>query len=366
MNEAGATSAWRPPGYPAFLAAVYGIAGVRAQAARYAQAVLGALSCALLMIFAAYVANRREAFLSGLLAAVYPGFFWMPRVLLSENVALFLMLAALVSAAEFARTRRTAWVFASGALLGAGTLVRSATLLVLPILLVALAFVLWRRRERMRETVAPLALAAVAFALALAPWAARNYQAFGRFVPVATQDGIGLYASYWPPETNGRRVWGNLPGAEDPVVAEASRAGDEAEVSNRFRAETLRKLSEDPARYFRLLPEKFMSLVAPFDWEWFPHGEGRTRSFNVAYVFLSPFALLGAWLMFRRRRAERQWLLWVAPLAAIAQTLIFYGSPRFRLPAETSAMIWASVAFVWVADFLKGRASLYHVRDKNP
>jgi hypothetical protein len=360
VSEDGLPTAWRPPGYPAFLACVYAAAGPSVGAAAAAQAALGALTALLLAAFGGAVAGRREGLLAGLLAAVYPGFFWLPRLLLSENLALFLLPAALWAAAALAVEWRPWRALLLGLLLGVGTLVRGPNILFTAVLLLWLAAHFWRRGREWRRGLAALALASAGFAAVLLPWAARNYLVFHKPVLVATQDGMGLYASFWPPRKNGRPVWGALPGAEDPAVAEAGRAGDEVAVSGRLRQVALERLREHPGHFFRVIPSKLVSLAAPFDWETFPRAAGETRSLNPAYVLVLIPAMLGL-LVLRRRAAPLRSLLWVAPASVLVQALITYGSPRFRLPAETSALVWAAAALVWAWD-KKGSALLGALR----
>ncbi len=349
VNGAGAPTAWRPPGYPFFLACVYAVFGPDVRAATVVQAVLGALTALLLVWLGRSLAGRREGLTAGLIAAVYPGFFWPARLLLSENLALFLIVAALCVAVWLAGRWRAWGALGLGVLLGVGTLVRGPHLLFSMVLMAWLAVQFWRRGREWRRGLLTVALACVGLAAVLVPWAARNRSVFGRPVLVATQDGMGLYSSFWPPLKNGRPVWGTLPGREDPVVAEAERAGDEAAVSESLRRAAVERLKQNPSHFFRVVPSKLVSLVAPFDWETFPHAAGASRSLNPVYVLVLIPAMLGVFVL-RGRRAPLGSVLWVVPLAVLAQALITYGSPRFRLPAETSAIVWASAALVWVWD----------------
>jgi len=50
--------------------------------------------------------------------------------------------------------------------------------------------------------------------------------------------------------------------------------------------------------------------------------------------------------------------LWVVPVLVLVQTIVFYGSPRFRLPAEPIAILYASVGLVHAWGFLKNRFAL--------
>lgn len=349
VNEMGAPTAWRPPGYPFFLAGIYKIFGLSIRAATLLQAGLGALTVVLLMIFGKMVLGERQAIAGGVLAALYPGLFWLPRVLLSEGLSLLLVLAALIAVAKLMRTNQLWWAALCGILLGLGTLVRAANLLVAVALLLGFMLFAWKCGWRWQRIVMSVLLIAGATSAVLLPWTARNYRLFHRPL-LATQDGMTLYSSYWPPQRGGKLIFGNLAGDDDPIWVAAKQAGDEAMVSKQMQAITFERLRQHPGYFFRLLPSKFLSLMVPYDWEWFPHAAGSSRSLNPVYVLILLAAILGLFLP--QGRTQQSWLLWVLPLFVFVQTLLFYGSPRFRLPAETSAILWASVGLVWIWDYL--------------
>lgn len=90
----------------------------------------------------------------------------------------------------------------------------------------------------------------VAFIVTLLPWTIRNYRVFHQPIPIATQDGLTLYGSYWPPEKNGRLIWGTLPGHEDPAIVAAEQTGDEVSASRYLNQLTRQRLRENPGFFF--------------------------------------------------------------------------------------------------------------------
>ena len=296
--------------------------------------------------------------IAGFVAAVYPGLVWLPRLLLSENLSLLLLLATLIAAALYMKTRHVWWLGIVGFLGGLNTLVRGGNLMVLGVLCAGILFVAIRRRSPpLRQTVLGLLLAVGAFTVVLVPWTVRNYRVFHKFVPVATQEGLTLYASYWPPERNGRFIWGTLPGTEDPQIAFASQLGDEVSASRYLQSVTQQRLRDNPGYFFRLIPSKMLSLLVPLDWEIFPHAAGETRSINFGYIVVCFLALLG-FVAMTGSAYSHKWLLWLLPLVVLIQAIVFYGSPRFRLPAELIAILLAAVGLVRAYAFLKSRKSL--------
>jgi hypothetical protein len=350
-------SAFRACGYPLFLAGIYRVSGVNWFRAECVQVVLGGGSVLLTMVLAWLIVGRREGLLTGYIAAVYPSFVWLPRLLLSENLSLLLQLAALCAVALVLRRPRAPWVLALGFLLGLNMLTRGASVFLVTLIVSGIAATTGRRPfDRTGLRLASIALTAAA--LMLAPWAARNYSLFHHFVPIANDDGITMYISYWPVRASGKAIWGNVPGAEDPVVAEAYQAENEALMSRQLRKVTLLRLLKHPAHAFQLMPVKVMNLLVPFDWEIIPHWNGRSRSVNLGYLFAIAPAILGAWVLWRRR-APYQWVLWVSPISVVILAVVFYGSPRFRLPAEPVLLIFASSGFCFLWEKVAGWSSGY-------
>ena len=358
VNAAGHPTAWRPPAYPAFLSLIYRISGPGVPAATIIQSVVGALTVLMLMLLGSTIVNHSETVIAGVIAAVYPGLVWLPRLLLSENLSLLLTLMTLWSVAMYLKSRRGWWLVLFGAVSGLNTLVRGGNL-ALPMMLGAgLLIVAFRSSsaERKRNFTA-LLLAIAAFIVVLTPWTVRNYGLFHRFVPVATQEGLTLYGSYWPPVKNGRLIWGTLPGPEDPNIAAANAAGDEVTASKYLQQVTLRRLRAQPGYFFRVIPSKMMSLLVPLDWEILPHPIGTGRKINWGYLLIALPALFGFLLVLRNPRSN-QWLLWIIPILVVVQTIVFYGSPRFRLPAEPIAILLAAVSLAPAWGFLKSRLAL--------
>ena len=247
VNADGTSTAWRPPAYPIFLAGVYKIVGVSVARATMVQAILGGLTVLMLTALGAMILGWRRALIAGMIAAVYPALVWLPRLLLSENLSLFLLLLSLGAITLYLRTSRMVWMIVFGVLCALNTLVRGSNLfLPIPVAL-GLLIIQWRN---WKQIVAPLLVMAVAFIVMLLPWTIRNYRVFHHPIPIATQDGLTLYSSYWPPQQNGKRIWGTLPGTEDPAILAAAQTGDEVLASRYLNHITLQRLRENPGFFF--------------------------------------------------------------------------------------------------------------------
>ncbi|MBD3235524.1 MAG: hypothetical protein GF330_02335, partial [Candidatus Eisenbacteria bacterium] len=91
----GTPTAFWPPGYPGFLATIYGLVFAQPLAARLLQGVLGALTCWLLYGIARQLADRRVALLSALGLAIYPLLIYATGTLYPVILVTFLWAALL-------------------------------------------------------------------------------------------------------------------------------------------------------------------------------------------------------------------------------------------------------------------------------
>jgi 4-amino-4-deoxy-L-arabinose transferase-like glycosyltransferase len=178
----------RVPGYPAFLAAAFAVAGQSPRAAMLAQVVVDLATCFLIALIAARLAperSRRRAALAGMwLAALCPFTANYTAVVLTETLVIFLTALGILvllqtdvggaHAAGASAFLANPWLLA-GIVAGFGTLVRPET----PLLLFAAGLVLlakwWRPADWMKLTRAGLLLG-LGLLLPLVPWAARNWR----------------------------------------------------------------------------------------------------------------------------------------------------------------------------------------------
>ena len=164
-----------------------------------------------------------------------------------------------------------------------------------------------------------VAVTILAYTLTLAPWSLRNYIVFDRFVPVSTMAGIVFYQGFHPPEGG----WGMTPWRE--IHELTGHLGSEAEVSSFLIRRTLSDIAAEPAQALATLPLKLAWLVYPFS-----EVDGRL---DLAFVTV---AVLGAVAIARRRPRGAAAMPSLTLGYIVFFALVFYGSPRFRLPCERS------------------------------
>jgi hypothetical protein len=248
-----------------------------------------------------------------------------------------LLIAAALLAALRLRDRPDA---RSAALLGGAValaaLTRSEALALLP--LSAWPVALSRPAGRLRL----LAVATLAAALVIAPWTARNWIEFGRPVLISTNDGTLLAGANCALTYHGIDVgfW------SIDCISERTIANEAAQEA-RWRSEGLAYARENAGRVPAVLAVRVLrtwDLYQPRRMVRFAEGRWihADQAGIVVYFLLLPLAFAGGWLL-RARRGEL--LVLLTPVALVLLlSLVGYGIPRFRAPAEIAIVVLAAVA----------------------
>lgn len=194
----------RTPGYPAFVAVVYLVAGAGNHlAVAMAQALVFAGLCVLVFFLTRRAAGERAAAMAALLTALFSPFPYFGALVVTELWTAFVATAAMVVCMRAVQRSRVADFAMAGVLFGVTTLVRPAFVL-LPFFL-AVGVPLLVREARTRRALGGWAVLALASALTLAPWFAYNYAYVGR-VTLSPAGGVGrgLWEGSWQGRWPGR------------------------------------------------------------------------------------------------------------------------------------------------------------------
>jgi 4-amino-4-deoxy-L-arabinose transferase-like glycosyltransferase len=325
----------RAPGYPAFLAVVGGGAGVSAAvpaAVKIAQAVAGAAGVLLIGFLAARLAGPAAGSAAAIIAACYPPLVWISGYAFSEAIAwpLGLALVWLFDRALTAKRPAPRLTMAlCGALSGLTILIRPSTLF---FLLLAAVWLFWQRKPAFA-----LALAAGAI-LVVAPWSARNYREYGRFVAVATEGGVTFWTGNHPLAIGEGDLAANLD-LKRSHLALRSRypALREDQMEPIYYGEAFSWIRAHPWRWLTLETRKLFYLVVPIGPSYRLHSFRYYAASVVSYALLLPAALIGAWRIGARRRLAPG--LWLLAASAVAASLAFFPQERFRIPVIDPVLV---------------------------
>lgn len=185
--------AFRPPGYPFFMAGVFMVFGNGIFAIKIIQAIISSFIPILVYFIGKQLKMGRMAFASALYSCFYFGLYQEPAHILSEGIFTFLFVFSVYC---LIKTEDNRWFFLlAGAVLGLTAFTRPVGLLLVPIFL---AWTVLRfRQENFKKYTLFLLLA---FCAVLSPWWIRNYKIFGTFVPVCLETGFVMRHAYSNPE----------------------------------------------------------------------------------------------------------------------------------------------------------------------
>lgn len=257
-------TAFRPPGYPLFLTAVYAVYP-SILAAKLANVALSAVWILGMYGIGARLAGVRTGLLAAGLTALFPPAVAYCGVLGTEILAVTLLTAVLWLHVRGAGAR-PGGLAVLGALMGALTLVKPY-FGAMPVLYALLRGWQARREERAagegrregalrpwRAALVALLCTGAAAAAVVAPWTVRNYLVFHRFVPVSTNGDFVLYIN------NNDRSRGmymdvlEVPGSifKTDRVLGPDGAYNEAVAMSRAKEEAVRWIREHPLQFFQL------------------------------------------------------------------------------------------------------------------
>jgi 4-amino-4-deoxy-L-arabinose transferase-like glycosyltransferase len=333
------TAAW-PPGYPAFLGAVFKITGEGSAQTALANLVLALLTIVVVYGIGLVLFDRRTALVGAAAMALWPGQIFFTSLALSEP--LFTFLFSLAVLLMLCVPRVTAWrgglIIAFGLVTGLAVFTRGQALLLLPLALAA-----WTLAGfRWRPALAWAMLASAVVVIMLAPWAARNQREIGSPVVLSTNFGPNLWIGNHDTAT-GRM---NIPEVEPP---QASRVGTtqgsyEVKTSNLALRKGLHYMFTHPTREVELAGVKVRAMyesdATALDWNAAYHPgyyasqslEDSLRSLANAYWF-GMLILAAAGLIASRGRLNGP--LGLLPIMVLTWTafhLLFFGDSRFHYP----------------------------------
>jgi len=308
---------------------------------RFTMVAFGAVVVLLVALLGRGLAGARVGLTAAAIAAVYANLWMNDGLLMSETLAALTTLAALLLAYRY--LRRPSWGLAGalGVLCGLAALARAELLLLVVLLALPAAWVAHRGVAR-RLQAGGVVVAGVV--LVVGPWVGFNLARFEQPTFLSTGDGFALLGAGCATTYHGtlQGLWAVscLPAQTPP--------GDESTLNLDYRNQATSylqgHLSDLPAvvvaRWGRLLGVDNPSQIADYN-----AGEGRPRWASwvgiVSFFVLFPFALGGfVWL---RRRRVRVWPLLAPVWVVLVSAAVFYGTPRFRAPAEPVVAALAAV-----------------------
>jgi 4-amino-4-deoxy-L-arabinose transferase-like glycosyltransferase len=261
----GAYEALRTPGYPAFMAALYGTFGHHPTVVLAFQALLSCLALWPFWAGARAMIGGRGALWATAVLAFDPGFVLVAGKLWSEAVTAVLVVAALLAHGLVPGSRRPgALGLGEGVVWGLSILVRPGNALLAALAALHHVAVLRPRRGRALAVSGGLLLTAL---LVLSPWVVRNYRLFGR----ASLSTIGPHtlALATVPQVESRRTGAPISEVRREVQRQLPEEGSPFALAEAKSRLALRYIRAHPVYYVGdHLKTSVMTLAGPMASHW--------------------------------------------------------------------------------------------------
>ena len=349
-------TAAHPPLFPAVLAASSYLGFDSQTGHRLFSCLIGTAAIPLIALVARRYGGTRAGVIAAALAAIYPHL-WINDVgALSESLLAVMIALVLLVAESTTRSLTLRNAALLGGIIGLAALTRSEEVLLLPLLAWPL---LARGTGSARERLARAGCATLVFAAVLAPWIGWNLSRFEHPVLISTNLGETLHNTSCDPVWYGPRIgwWIFVPPCPNDVTTPVR---DESERDQRLRSGAWKYISTHESRYPIVAAARIgriWGMFNPRQTRYLEQLEGSGQGATwIAFVLYYPLLLLGVVGLVTLHRRRTSLLPFIALIAVATITAaVFYGSSRFRVPADVGIVVLAGVAL----DALLGRGRTY-------
>lgn len=348
----GTPTAFRPPGYPAFLAVIYWLTNNSLLAAKLMNVLLSTLVCWLTYLLAHKIFGKKIAILSAFIIALFPSQILYTSLLATENLFTPLLLGSTFFFLVHLQDRRLVYLLLAGGLLGLSAMARPTSLLTPGIWLL---FMIWRKYS-LRKSLLTITILSLATLLVITPWIVRNALVMDAFIPTATEGGVGFFCGYNE----------KADGHYDPYARRlVNQIGDELNLNEVEREELAYRLAfefirENPHKVILLAPLNLFHLfrddVSGVVWNFVETTRPLSQMLWYILVGIAQFYYMGVmllaivgffhWYDF----PDDGWygLLVANLLYRICFHLFFVGDDRYHHSVMPIVAIFAAFGLTWV------------------
>jgi len=357
-------SAWFPPGYPFFLAAIYRVVGHSEFAGKLGNVAIGVALTGFTYLLGRLLQGEIVGLVGAALIAVWPNLIFSTGILGSDLLAACGFVAALWLGMRGTTGPGPAWARALvlGLLIGWMVLVRPVSL----ILLASLGLWWWLSTHSLVRAMARLAPLVVIVGLVVGAWTVRNYVQFGEVITIATNGGYNFWQTNQPYADGNDTYWPFVP-MDDPEY-QTMRNGDEFTKNREGYRYALAYLRANPGHLLVMLPAKLFWLYHTdtsgfYEGAFYPPMQGpsaladwidahehlvEAATFRY-YEVLMALAVCGALLTMIVARPRWIWAILAVPFLLTFFHLFFHAKDRFHMPLVGIIAFLAAIAITEAA-----------------
>jgi 4-amino-4-deoxy-L-arabinose transferase-like glycosyltransferase len=365
-------SAWFPPGYPFFLAAIYKLVGHNEFAGKLGNVAIGVALTGFTYLLGRVLRGEVVGLLGAGLIAVWPNLIFSTGILGSDLLAACGFVAAMWLGMRRDVGPGPAWVRAVllGILVGWMVLVRPVSL----ILLASLGLWWWLSTHSLMRSIARLAPVVVIVGLIVGAWTVRNYVQFGEVITIATNGGYNFWQTNQPYADGNDTYWPFVP-MDDPEY-QTMRNGDEFTKNREGYRYALAYLRANPSHLLVMLPAKLFwlyhtdtsgfyegALYPPMQApsalaDWIAKHDRLVEAFTFRYYeVLMALGVVGALLTLILGRPRWIWPILALPFLLTFFHLFFHAKDRFHMPLVGIIALLAAIGITEGARLARGWAT---------
>ena len=348
-------TAWVAPVYPVLLALGFKLLSMNPYHVvifgQVLNSIFSALTCCPIYLIARKLFGARVALASSWTWALLPTAILFPlEWIWDQSLSAFLLTALIFATLHLsselpcatARSGRSRLLWAAYGLGWALALLTNPAMgFLLPIFL---AWIIWQGHNDGAAWKGPIAIAVLTCVLGIMPWTARNYAAFGQFVPVKSNFGLEFWLGN-NPDVKMIWTWWRSPASDTAESAELHRLG-EIPYMREKQGEALQFIKAQPGTFFNASFDRFVDTWTAL---WDERADPWVNALGAGglYVALcSVFSLLAflGLLLARRADAAQTFPLSAAMLLFPVTYYVTHSAVRYRHPVDPIMTILAVYA----------------------
>ena len=337
VAEDNTPTAYRPIGYPLFLALVFKLGSSGLLWIRFIQCIFSCATILLVYILAKRMLGMFEAIISAGIVAIYPYFIFIPGAILPTCWFSFLLVLGVILLFRNKEKNNIFNLVIAGLIFGLATLTRpSAAVLVL--MVISWLFIINIKKSKV--AMINILAFSVCVSLVVLPWVYRNYTTLGK-PTVATNGGRNFWLGNNP---NATATSGNNIALTNALETQLDATQTEIEREHIYYQAGKQFISQNPDVFIRSSIKKVINFwrLYPIPTSGYPQIESTSRLVGtLASAFLFVLGVLGLIMVWKSTKPET-FLLILFIIAFTVLHALYISKVRMRLPLDHFLVIFAS------------------------